>query len=81
MNMTVSGQVVKVLGVFAQIIVIIFAITAAMLLMQFCVAGLIGGKNPFVISQVKLFMPPAPVMAQRSHDRGRRRYALSYTIP
>ena len=49
MNMTVSGQVVKVLGVFAQIIVIIFAITAAMLLMQFCVAGLIGGKNPFVM--------------------------------
>ncbi len=47
MNMTVSGQAVKVLGVFAQIIVIIFAITAAMLLMQFIVAGLIGQKNPF----------------------------------
>ena len=46
MNMTVSGQAVKVLGVFAQIIVIIFAITAAMLLMQFIVAGLIGQKNP-----------------------------------
>lgn len=47
MNMTVSGQAVKVLGVFAQIIVIIFAITAAMLLMQFIVAGIIGQKNPF----------------------------------
>lgn len=49
MNMTVSGQAVKVLGVFAQIIVIIFAITAAMLLLQFLVAGLIGGKNPFTM--------------------------------
>ena len=49
MNMTVSGQAVKVLGVFAQIIVIIFAITAAMLLMQFFVAGVIGQKNPFTM--------------------------------
>ena len=47
MNMTVNGQVAKVLGVFAQIIVIIFAITAVMLLMQFILAGLIGRKNPF----------------------------------
>ena len=47
LNMTVNGQAVKVLGVFAQIIVIIFAITAAMLLMQFILAGIIGGKNPF----------------------------------
>ncbi len=47
MNMTVSGQAVKVLGVFAQIILIIFAITAAMLLLQFLVAGLVGQKNPF----------------------------------
>ena len=49
MNMTVNGQVAKVLGVFAQIIVIIFAITAVMLLMQFILAGLIGRKNPFAM--------------------------------
>lgn len=49
MNMTVSGQAVKVLGVFAQIILIIFAITAAMLLLQFLVAGLVGRKNPFTM--------------------------------
>jgi Na+/H+-dicarboxylate symporter len=47
LNMTVSGQVGAVLGVFAKIIVLIFAITAAMLLLQFLVAGLIGGRNPF----------------------------------
>ncbi len=49
MNMTVNGQVAKVLGVFAQIIVIIFAITVAMLLMQFVLAGMIGRKNPFTM--------------------------------
>ena len=49
MNMTVNGQAAKVLGVFAQIIVIIFAITAAMLLMQFILAGVIGRKNPFMM--------------------------------
>ena len=49
MNMTVNGQVAKVLGVFAQIIVIIFAITVVMLLLQFTVAGIIGRKNPFAM--------------------------------
>ena len=49
MNMTVNGQVAKVLGVFAQIIVIIFIITVVMLLLQFTVAGIIGRKNPFAM--------------------------------
>ncbi len=49
MNMTVNGQATSVLSVFAQIIVIIFAITAAMLLLQFIVAGIIGRKNPFTM--------------------------------
>lgn len=47
LNMTVGGQVATVLGVFAKIIVLIFAITGVMLLLQFTLAGLIGGKNPF----------------------------------
>ena len=34
LNMTVSGQVVSVLGVFAKIIVLIFAITVVMLILQ-----------------------------------------------
>lgn len=47
LNMTISGQVVAVLGVFAKIIVLIFGITAAMLCFQFLLAGLIAQKNPF----------------------------------
>lgn len=46
-NMTVKGQAKEVLGVFAQIILVIFAITAVMLLLQFILAGIIGRKNPF----------------------------------
>lgn len=49
LNMTVSGQVGPVLGVFAKIIVLIFAITGTMLLMQFILAGIIAQKNPFVM--------------------------------
>lgn len=47
LNMTVGGQVMAVLGVFAKIIVLIFAITAVMLILQFCIAGLITRRNPF----------------------------------
>lgn len=49
LNMTVSGQVVAVLGVFAKIIVLIFAITAVMLFLQFAAAGAAAGKNPFAM--------------------------------
>ena len=47
LNMTINGQAIAVLGVFAQIIVIIFVMTLVMLLIQFIIAGIIGRKNPF----------------------------------
>lgn len=47
LNMTVGGQVATVLGVFAKIIVLIFGITVVMLFLQFLLAGIIAGKNPF----------------------------------
>lgn len=54
LNMTRAGQVDDVLGVFAKIIVVIFAITAVMLLLQFTLAGIIGGKNPFTMLKTML---------------------------
>lgn len=54
LNMTVGGQVATVLGVFAKIIVLIFAITAVMLVLQFTLAGLVAHKNPF--SMLKTMM-------------------------
>lgn len=54
LNMTVQGQAASVMGVFAKIIVLIFAITAAMLVLQFTLAGLVARKNPF--SMLKTMM-------------------------
>lgn len=53
-NMTVAGQVASVLGVFAKIIVLIFAITAVMLMLQFVVAGIVARKNPFPMLKTML---------------------------
>lgn len=49
LNMTVQGQAAAVMGVFAKIIVLIFAITAMMLVLQFTLAGLVARKNPFAM--------------------------------
>ena len=54
LNMTVGGQVVAVLTVFAKIIVLIFAITAVMLLLQFLLAGIIAHQNPFAMLKTML---------------------------
>ena len=54
LNMTVAGQVASVLGVFAKIIVLIFAITAVMLVLQFVVAGIVARKNPFPMLKTML---------------------------
>lgn len=47
LNMTVAGQVVTVLGAFASIIGIIFAMTVLLLVFQFCIAAIFSHKNPF----------------------------------
>ncbi len=54
LNMTVAGQVTAVLGVFAKIIVLIFAITAVMLVLQFTAAGLAARRNPFPMLKTML---------------------------
>lgn len=46
MNMSYSGQISGVLGVFLKIIVVIFIITVIVLLIQFLIAGFIGKANP-----------------------------------
>jgi Na+/H+-dicarboxylate symporter len=46
LNITASGQVMSVLGVFLKLIAVIFALTVVLLLVQFTIAGVVGGKNP-----------------------------------
>lgn len=49
LNMTYSGQVSGVMGVFLKIIVVIFVMTVILLFLQFFIAGTIGKKNPFCL--------------------------------
>lgn len=46
LNMTHSGQVAGVMGVFLKIIVVIFVMTVVLLFIQFFIAGFVGKKNP-----------------------------------
>lgn len=46
-NMTYSGQVATVLGAFAKIILVIFALHVFLLVAQYCIAALFVRKNPF----------------------------------
>lgn len=46
MSMSASDQITCVLGVFLKLIVVIFAMTAVLLMVQFGIAGLIARKNP-----------------------------------
>ncbi len=46
LKLGVEGEVAAVLGLFIKVIVLIFAMHIGLLLIQFCVAGAITGKNP-----------------------------------
>lgn len=54
LNMTKSGQVAGVMGVFLKIIVVIFVMTVILLLVQFSIAGLVGRKNPLRLLRTML---------------------------
>lgn len=41
-----EGQIASVLGTFIKVIVVIFVLHIALLLIQFCIAGMIARKNP-----------------------------------
>ncbi|MBP5210308.1 MAG: dicarboxylate/amino acid:cation symporter [Bacteroidales bacterium] len=47
LKMGAEGSVFAVLGMFAKVILIIFAMHIFFLIFQFCIAGLIAKKNPF----------------------------------
>lgn len=47
LNMTTSGQVAGIMGVFVKIIIVIFVMTVILLFLQFFIAGSVGKANPF----------------------------------
>ena len=60
MKICVESEIGFILGIFLKVIVIIFLMTAVLLLFQFCVAGIIAKKNPL---RCLLNMMPAYVTA------------------
>lgn len=47
LNMSTSGHVAGIIGMFAKIIVVIFVLHVLLLLIQFTIAGIVSKKNPF----------------------------------
>ena len=92
LNMTYVGQVFGILTVFIKIIGIIFLIHIGILLLQFCIAGAVSGKNPFKLLWTML---PAyftalgtqssaatiPVTLEQSKKNGVCEEVAGFTIP
>lgn len=54
LNITKSGNVAGVLDVFLKIIIVIFAMTVILLLVQFSIAGMVGKQNPLRLLRTML---------------------------
>lgn len=46
LKMGVEGTVMMIIGIFLKVIIVIFILHVALLLIQFCIAGAVAGKNP-----------------------------------
>lgn len=92
LNMTYVGQVFEILTIFIKIIGIIFLIHIGILILQFCIAGAVSGKNPF---KLLWNMMPAyftalgtqssaatiPVTLEQSRKNGVSEDVAGFTIP
>lgn len=54
LNMTVSGQVMSVIGMFLKVILVIFVLHVLLLLIQFSIAGAVAHKNPLRLLRTML---------------------------
>ena len=92
MEMTMAGQVGPVLRTFVSIIGVIFVMHVVLLVVQFCVAGAVAGKNP--LKMLRLMLPAyftalgtqssaatIPVTLRRSEATGVRPAVAGFVIP
>lgn len=54
LSMTVEGKVASILTAFSKIILIIFCLHVAVLLMQYCIAGVVARRNPLTMFRTML---------------------------
>ncbi|GKV56959.1 sodium:proton antiporter [Sporosarcina sp. NCCP-2222] len=92
LNMTYTGEVAKVLSVFAMVFVMIIALHLIMLTLQYTVAGTLNGKNPLLLMKT---MAPAymtaigtqssaatiPVTLRQAKKTGASDKVTDFTIP
>ena len=92
LSMTQSGQIAPIFAVFIKIIAVIFAITIAILIIQYSIAGAFSGKNPF--KMLKNMLPAyftalgtqssaatIPVTLAQTKKNGIRDEIADFTIP
>ncbi|WP_289019441.1 dicarboxylate/amino acid:cation symporter [uncultured Ornithinimicrobium sp.] len=92
LNMTVAGQVAEVIATFLGVIVLVFAMTAVLLLLQYAVAGSMTGRNP--LKALKTMSPAyltalgtsssaatIPVTLRQAIEIGVRPQVASFTVP
>lgn len=92
LNISGSGQVSGVLGVFVKIIVVIFFLTIVLLFIQFFIAGFVSKKNPFRLfrNMLPAYMTALgtqssaatiPVTLEQSIKNGVNRELAAFVIP
>ena len=92
LNMAMSGEVMDVLDTFVRVIVVMFALTIVVLLIQFCIAGAICRRNP--LKALKTMFPAymtavgtsssvatIPVTLAQTLKNGVREEVASFTVP
>ncbi|WP_342514778.1 dicarboxylate/amino acid:cation symporter [Sporosarcina sp. FSL K6-1522] len=92
LNMTYSGEVAKVLSVFAMVFVMIIILHLVMLTLQYTVAGTLSKKNPFSLMKT---MSPAyftalgtqssaatiPITLRQARQTGASEKVTDFTVP
>ena len=92
LNMSVSGHVMGVIGMFLKVIVVIFILHILLLIIQFVIAGAIGKKNPFRLlrNMLPAYMTALgtqssaatiPVTLKQTLKNGVRESIAVFTIP
>ena len=92
LNMTFAGQVAKILSVFAVVFILIIILHWVMLTIQYSVAGMLNGKNPFKL--IKTMLPAyftaigtqssaatIPVTLRQAKKTGATDKVADFTIP
>ena len=92
LQITVSGQVAAIMGVFLKLIILIFALTVLLLVVQFSIAGVVAKKNPFKMLRTMMTAyftalgtqssaATIPVTLEQTLKLGVRPELASFTVP